>query len=454
MSIDFMVSRSKRVRHLLLLIFTFGMIGRTQAQTPPPNDDYTNRIQLVGTDITFSGTTVGASVEQSEWEPWVFLGSMPYPTVWWTWTPTISGQVSVDLGDYSDARIRGRDAFIGVWVNINPEFYLPDFPNNEDNNLYGRRLDLPGHTQFNFYAEAGTNYDIQVCTAPYGTFTFHLVQTNTPLILAPPRDRAVAVGDSTFFGVMPGGLAPFRYQWRFNGTNLVGQTNAIVSVENVNPSMAGSYSVVVSNDFGSVESSAAVLIVRTNFIAPGLSVIGLNADSTVTFNLTGEPLTYYRIQSSSNLIDWVDELSFPKGQHYEGVTSVVLNKGQTTALTVPFSQQNKFFRAVLYQPPFTGTNGTFAQTQLCINNLRRLRFAKEIWASYRLFYPDSTWWAGQEGIDTPRIDEIEAGGFSTAPHCEDFDCFNRSYTFNEIFDFPVCEIDGKDHVLEDPADEY
>jgi uncharacterized delta-60 repeat protein len=50
-------------------------------------------------------------------------------------------------------------------------------------------------------------------------------------------------------------------QWRFNGVELAGQTNAHLTLTGVTTNQAGNYSVLVSNAFGSVISSNAALIV-------------------------------------------------------------------------------------------------------------------------------------------------------------------------------------------------
>jgi hypothetical protein len=52
---------------------------------------------------------------------------------------------------------------------------------------------------------------------------------------------------------------PLAYQWRFNGTDLSGATDATLLLTNVQPAAAGVYSVVVTNAFGAVTSSNAVL---------------------------------------------------------------------------------------------------------------------------------------------------------------------------------------------------
>ena len=57
------------------------------------------------------------------------------------------------------------------------------------------------------------------------------------------------------------GIAPLSYQWQLNGTNLTASTNAVLNLTNITASQAGEYTVVVSNSFGTVTSSAAVLTV-------------------------------------------------------------------------------------------------------------------------------------------------------------------------------------------------
>jgi hypothetical protein len=53
---------------------------------PPPNDNFSNRIVLAGTGLSFSGTLAGATVATNEITP-PFLSSGVTQTVWWTWTP-------------------------------------------------------------------------------------------------------------------------------------------------------------------------------------------------------------------------------------------------------------------------------------------------------------------------------------------------------------------------------
>ena len=84
-----------------------------------------------------------------------------------------------------------------------------------------------------------------------------------PRITTQPSDLTVNTDDSATFSVTASGTAPLSYQWRMNSTNIPTGTNSIYAIANVKTTDAGSYSVVVSNPFGSVTSSDATLQVNT-----------------------------------------------------------------------------------------------------------------------------------------------------------------------------------------------
>lgn len=91
-----------------------------------------------------------------------------------------------------------------------------------------------------------------------------------PAITQQPTNRAAFVGDSVTFNVTATGTAPLRYQWRFNGTNIVGATNNLLALANLQMTNAGLYSVVVTNNGGATTSSNAVLTVSIPTLADGM----------------------------------------------------------------------------------------------------------------------------------------------------------------------------------------
>jgi hypothetical protein len=104
-----------------------------------------------------------------------------------------------------------------------------------------------------------------------------------PAITNQPASEAVNAGSNAMFNVGTTGTGLLDYQWWFNATNLLaGSTNAMLTIANVSGASAGGYTVVVSNNFGSVTSAIAVLTVIypqtvfaftnagiTNWICPG-----------------------------------------------------------------------------------------------------------------------------------------------------------------------------------------
>ncbi len=82
-----------------------------------------------------------------------------------------------------------------------------------------------------------------------------------PFINSQPASQTVSMGGTATFTVMAGGQAPLSYQWRLGGTNLAGATISSLVLANVQPANAGNYSVRVTNAFGSMLSSNALLTV-------------------------------------------------------------------------------------------------------------------------------------------------------------------------------------------------
>ena len=56
--------------------------------------------------------------------------------------------------------------------------------------------------------------------------------------------------------------APWSYQWFYNGTKLVGKTFPSFRLTNVQVADSGTFSVLVSNQFGGILSSPANLVVQ------------------------------------------------------------------------------------------------------------------------------------------------------------------------------------------------
>jgi polygalacturonase len=155
----------------------------------------------------------------------------------------------------------------------------------------------------NVQIAAAGGYSLLISNS-YGSVTSvvaNLAVTNVaPIIATQPQDLTVIPGQNATFSVIVNGSQPLTYQW-YENTNILlgGATSSSLTLSNVQPTAAGSYSVVVSNSIGTTTSSNAVLTVNTNPVAPlfltqpaSVSVvIGGNASFSATAIGT-TPITY------------------------------------------------------------------------------------------------------------------------------------------------------------------
>lgn len=116
-------------------------------------------------------------------------------------------------------------------------------------------------------------------------------KSGPPTILTQPVSRTVAAGASPRFLVTATGLH-LNYQWQFNNAPLSNATNATLQLNQVQLLQAGNYSVIVSNEFGSVPSSNAILTVLDLCISPANGLMSWwPADGSATDLFSGNNLT-------------------------------------------------------------------------------------------------------------------------------------------------------------------
>lgn len=96
---------------------------------------------------------------------------------------------------------------------------------------------------------------------PNGSLISISPSTSTaPQVHVSPASLVLVSGDRGSLAALASGDAPLSYQWRFNGTNIPGKISDTLLLENITAADAGSYTVVVTNSQGSVESNAGVLL--------------------------------------------------------------------------------------------------------------------------------------------------------------------------------------------------
>jgi len=118
-------------------------------------------------------------------------------------------------------------------------------------------------------------------------------QFSPPVITQQPTNQTVIQSSNATFNVTisTNSALPLSYQWNFNGTNISWATNATLTLTNVQSNQAGDYAVLVTNVYGSILSSNAVLnvILPTTCIDPPTGLVGWwpgesNADDIVGGN--------------------------------------------------------------------------------------------------------------------------------------------------------------------------
>lgn len=119
-----------------------------------------------------------------------------------------------------------------------------------------------------------------------------------PSISTQPANQAVTVGGTATLSVTASGTAPLVYQWRKDGTPISGATSASLTLNSVQASNAGSYTVSVSNGLGTVNSTGATLTVNVTIpptisIHPASQSVSAGANVALTVAATGTaPLSY------------------------------------------------------------------------------------------------------------------------------------------------------------------
>jgi len=118
-----------------------------------------------------------------------------------------------------------------------------------------------------------------------------------PTVFGQPQDVIAGVGEVASFSVSVAGSTPLSYLWQRNGVPIPGATNSIYTTNNVQLADSGSqFSCLVSNVFGIVSSSSAVLTVAllpTDYFAQSLGSEVTNlAFRTFTFTPDGSTNVY------------------------------------------------------------------------------------------------------------------------------------------------------------------
>ena len=143
-----------------------------------------------------------------------------------------------------------------------------------------------------------------------------------PVIITSPLSQTTLLGGTVDFTVTAYGSGPLLYQWHRNAAPLLSATNLTLTVSNSTLSDAGSYTVTLTNPYGSATSAVATLTV---LVPPTLLAqpIGQTAECgrDVTFSVDAtstDPLEYRWYFNGTNLLSAGAAASFTLNQAHFG----------------------------------------------------------------------------------------------------------------------------------------
>lgn len=130
-----------------------------------------------------------------------------------------------------------------------------------------------------------------------------------PYVAQQPASQFPVVGSKVTFNVIASGTGPLGYQWEMNGTNIPGATASSYTNLNVQLANAGNYQIVVTNSFGSVTSSVAV-------ITFGTQPLGFNGNG---LNWSANQSAGFTVYSTSTFVNNVLTLTDGNGNEAQSV---------------------------------------------------------------------------------------------------------------------------------------
>ena len=135
---------------------------------------------------------------------------------------------------------------------------------------------------------------------------------SSPTIASQPTSLTIVQGSLASFTVVANGTGNLSYQWYVNGNVIGGATSATYTINTTSASDAGSYTVTVTNQVGSISSAAAQL--TFNGLAPKLSIV---ATSNLNLNV-GQTATFSAVATGTGTLNYQWYLN---GQIISGATS-------------------------------------------------------------------------------------------------------------------------------------
>lgn len=214
-----------------------------------------------------------------------------YALAWWGFScPHLASAAvvtNVNIVDFafnpSSVTVNVNDQVQWTWVGSAPH------STTSNDGLWDSGLHTPPFTFTNSFPTSGTFPYICSLHRFAGSVTVQGTGPVPPAITSQPQSQTVTVGQNASFVVAATGTTPLSYQWHFNGADIAGATTTLLTLVNVQPTNADSYSATVTNVAGLMNSAIAVLTLAS---APTNAVmtVQINGNGTVTPNYNGQLL--------------------------------------------------------------------------------------------------------------------------------------------------------------------
>jgi len=170
-----------------------------------------------------------------------------------------------------------------------------------------------------------------------------------PTITVQPTNREVTFGETATFHVAATGPGTISYQWNRNGTPIPGETNPLLTIPNVqtNNNTTGTYTCGVTNEFGGMLSSNAVLtavpvpVVTIGYLRTLVDpVFYLPTNTTAFWSARGIVTTHSRLTGGANTSFYFQDDTAGMGVFIAGGASMMPAAGDDITVTGPISAFN------------------------------------------------------------------------------------------------------------------
>ena len=161
-----------------------------------------------------------------------------------------------------------------------------------------------------------------------------------PVIQVGPQNQIRPLGSNATFSVTASGSPALYYQWRKDGTNLIGATFMNYSIVGITTNHVGAYDVVVTNLYGSVTSTPpAALLVSPSLLSPFTGQVGIwGHEATLSVSAYGSGTLSYQWYKSGQLVSGATNstLVFPSLQINDaGLYSVIVTSQYGSVTNTP-----------------------------------------------------------------------------------------------------------------------